>query len=283
MATRARPGLMQRAGWALGVLVLLSFASRCTPAPGDEWVNVVRNATFREAYNPDHRLLQYRRVSRLACNASSDDTCAAAGGGAAPGRSAAAASGAWVEAGAGLQVGITAPFEGDTFLAMGVEFVVRHGGEEVDWSKCCIALLSIDGSSPGVQRVVAVARGRGELPVDWSKCCIALLSIDGSSPGVQRVVAVARGRGELPVPVDRDREAVPFGPTWHLLRVAVVPKAAEAAAQVGGEEGWMDRAFESAVATDQRFVRLTGPRKVVRTVRGATWDAVRLPAPALLL
>ena len=41
------------------------------------------------------------------------------------------ASGAWVQAGEGLQVGITAPFEGDTFLAMGVEFVVRHLGEEV--------------------------------------------------------------------------------------------------------------------------------------------------------
>ena len=37
----------------------------------------------------------------------------------------------------------------------------------------------------------------------------------------------------------------------------------------------MDRALESAVAADQRFVRLTGPRRVVRTVRGATWDAVR--------
>jgi len=29
------------------------------------------------------------------------------------------------------QVGITAPFEGDTFLALGVEFVVRYLGEEV--------------------------------------------------------------------------------------------------------------------------------------------------------
>ena len=36
------------------------------------------------------------------------------------------------------------------------------------------------------------------------------------------------------------------------------------------------------VATDQRFVRLTGPKKVVRTVRGATWDAVRTcPNPLL--
>ena len=30
---------------------------------------------------------------------------------------------------------------------------------------------------------------------------------------MQRVVAVARGGGELPVAVDRDRVAVPFGPT----------------------------------------------------------------------
>jgi len=247
MAPRhAQSSLLQRwarrgAGRALCVLLLLSLAARAATEQ-DEWVHVVRNSTFRELYGPEQWELQHRRVSR------GENTCAAParGGAAVP---AAAGSGSWLERGAGLKVNITTPFSGDTHLVLGVDFVV-----------------------------IAAAADGTEEEVDWGVCCFAVLMLDAEEPRRLTARAVARARAELPVAIDRNRVAIPFGPTWHILRVAIVPRAAEAAARAealseargagdvddefGGEDsGWEMRAARHALATAHRMVRLTGPRQ----------------------